>query len=66
MEIGDLIGGIDYDLDMAYTGSSGRTYQKGYQHLDGTGIYDYMRARRNATSGLPGDRREEWIAAKGC
>ncbi len=56
MEIGDLIGGIDYDLDMAYTGSSGRTYQKGYQHLDGTGIYDYMRARRNATSGLPGDK----------
>ena len=55
IEIGDLIGGVDFDMDMAYTGKSGIYYEKGMQHLDGTGIYDYMRARKNAT-GEAGDR----------
>jgi LCP family protein required for cell wall assembly len=54
-EIGDMIGGVDFDVDMAYKGSSGTYYQKGQQHLDGTGIYDYMRARKNAT-GESGDK----------
>ena len=47
--LGDFIGGVDMELEMSYTGSSGKTYKKGYQHLDGTGITDYVRARRNAT-----------------
>ena len=46
--IGDLIGGVDFAVDMAYRGNSGTLYEKGIQHLDGAGIYDYMRARRNA------------------
>lgn len=56
VKIGDMIGGIDYNLDMTYKGTSGRQYTAGQQHLDGTGIYDYMRARKNATSGKPGDK----------
>jgi LCP family protein required for cell wall assembly len=47
--IGDAIGGIDFDLEMTYTGHSGKTYYSGMQHLDGTGITDYLRARTNAT-----------------
>ena len=48
-QIGDAIGGMDMDVDMSYLGHSGRTYEKGFQHLDGAGIMDYARARRNAT-----------------
>ena len=46
--LGDALGGVDFDLDMAYVGSSGRIYEKGSQHLDGLGIMDYVRARHNA------------------
>lgn len=48
--LGNAIGGIDYDLEMSYTATSGH-YQKGWQHLDGQGIMDYMRARKNAPIG---------------
>ena len=48
-EIGDRIGGLDIDVEMTYGGHSGTPYKKGYQHLDGVGIMDYARARRNAT-----------------
>ena len=47
--LGDALGGVDFDLEMAYTGSSGTYYEKGLQHLDGMGIMDYVRARTNAT-----------------
>lgn len=47
--LGDAIGGVDFDLEMAYTGGSGRKYRKGPQHLDGQGMMDYVRARKNAT-----------------
>ncbi len=46
--IGDAIGGVDFKLDMSYRGEFG-TYQKGLRHLNGKGIVDYLRARRNAT-----------------
>ncbi|MBQ2699902.1 MAG: LCP family protein [Clostridia bacterium] len=46
--LGDAIGGVDFDLDMSY-GGEGRYYQEGFQHLDGQGIMDYVRARKNAT-----------------
>lgn len=49
IELGDAIGGVEFDMDMYYTGSSGRKYQPGLQQLDGLGIMDYLRARRNAT-----------------
>ena len=54
-ELGDLIGGVDYDLEMTYTGHSQKRYHKGLQHLDGTGIVDYFRARKNATSDTGSD-----------
>jgi len=48
--LGDAIGGVDFDLDMSY-GGEGRFYKEGFQHLDGQGIMDYVRARKNATKG---------------
>jgi LCP family protein required for cell wall assembly len=46
---GDAIGGVDFDLEMTYRGYKGQVYHKGFQHLDGIGIRDYLRARKNAT-----------------
>ena len=48
-QIGDRIGGLDIDVEMNYKGHSGTSYKKGPQHLDGVGIMDYSRARRNAS-----------------
>ncbi|MDD2395829.1 MAG: LCP family protein, partial [Sphaerochaeta sp.] len=48
-KLGDAMGGIDFDLEMSYTGHSGTRYYKGLHHLDGTGIMDYLRSRTNAT-----------------
>ena len=50
IQLGDAIGGVDFDLEMSYTGS--RFYRKGRQHLDGLGMMDYVRARQNATVGI--------------
>ncbi len=47
--IGDAIGGVDFELEMSYTGTFGK-YGKGMQHLDGHGIVDYLRARKNASA----------------
>lgn len=47
--LGDAMGGIDFDVDMNYTGCSGKKYKNGMQHLDGLGIMEYVRARKNAT-----------------
>ena len=47
--LGDTIGGVDFDVEMSYTGHSGAEYHMGMQHLDGVGITDYLRARTNAT-----------------
>lgn len=55
-EVGDMIGGVDFNVEMEYDGSSGKHYKKGMQHLDGTGIYDYMRARDNSTTGDKTDK----------
>lgn len=48
--LGDAIGGVEFDLEMSYTATSGH-YEKGLQLLDGQGIMDYMRARKNAPIG---------------
>ena len=45
----NLIGGVDYDLEMSFAGHDGVYHQKGLQHLDGNAIVDYFRARKNAT-----------------
>lgn len=47
--LADLMGGLDYDLDMSYTGHTGKRYQKGQVTLNGKGMIDYLRARKNAT-----------------
>jgi LCP family protein required for cell wall assembly len=47
--LGNLIGGVDYDLEMSFTGHDGVYHKKGQQHLDGNAIVDYFRARKNAT-----------------
>ena len=47
--LGDAMGGVDFEMDMSYKGSSGKYYRKGPIHLDGLGITDYLRARQNAT-----------------
>lgn len=49
IQLVDAIGGVDFDMDMSYVGHSGITYYKGMQHLDGVGVMDYVRARKNAT-----------------
>lgn len=47
-KLGDAMDGVDFELEMAY--NVGKIhYHKGMQHLDGRGIMDYFRARRNAT-----------------
>lgn len=48
--LGDAIGGVEYDLEMSYTATSGH-YEKGLQVLNGQGIMDYVRARKNAPVG---------------
>ena len=48
IKLGDFIGGVDLEVEMSYSGNYGR-YHKGMQHLDGHGMMDYIRARRNAT-----------------
>ncbi len=42
----DAVGGVDYDLEVAFT-MVGRKYNKGPQHLDGQGVLDYLRVRKN-------------------
>lgn len=65
--LGDAMGGVDFKLDMSYTGSEHRHYKAGQQHLDGRGMMDYVRARRNATVdisdiGRTGRQRKMMIA----
>ena len=47
--LGDIMSGIDFEIEMSYTGHSGNRYTKGKTHLDGLGIMDYLRSRTNAT-----------------
>ena len=43
----DAIGGIDYDIDIDFT-MVGRSYTKGLQHLNGQGVLDYIRTRKQS------------------
>lgn len=67
----DVIGGVDFNLDMTYnaTAKNGGTkhYYAGQQHMDGWDILNYVRARRNATvdgtdMGRTGRQRRMMIA----
>lgn len=42
----DAFGGVDYDLEMSFT-MAGRKYYKGQQHMNGQGVLDYLRVRKN-------------------
>ena len=50
VKLGNAMGGVDFDLDVSYTGTSGKTYKAGMQHLDGAGMMDFVRARMNIDS----------------
>lgn len=45
-ELVDTIGGVNYDLEISFK-MAGRTYSAGEQHLDGQGVLDYLRVRKN-------------------
>lgn len=44
--LGDAVGGVYFDVDMDFS-MAGREYKAGLQHLDGQGILDYLRVRKN-------------------
>ena len=46
----DAVGGVDYNLEMSYK-MMGRTYKAGPTHLDGQGVLDYLRVRKNVSEG---------------
>jgi polyisoprenyl-teichoic acid--peptidoglycan teichoic acid transferase len=41
----DAIGGVDYDLDISFD-NAGREYTKGFQHMNGQAVLDYLRVRK--------------------
>ena len=47
-ELGDLLGGVDVEVTIAFTTESGRRITPGMKHLDGEAMYSYMRARKSA------------------
>lgn len=44
----DAIGGVDFDLDVTFK-MQGRSYQEGFQHMDGQAVLDYLRVRKAGT-----------------
>jgi len=48
-ELVDAVGGVDYDLELDFR-MQGRTYKKGQQHMDGQGVLDYLRVRKNVVA----------------
>ena len=55
IDLVDMIGGIDYDLDIAIHTFDGRKISAGRRHLDGYGVMAYMRMRKYA-DGLDSSR----------
>ena len=47
-DIVDIIGGVWYDVDYEFT-MNGRHLEKGYQHLTGQQVLDYLRLRKGVT-----------------
>ena len=42
----DAVGGVDYNLDLSFK-MAGRNYSAGPTHLNGQGVLDYLRVRKN-------------------
>ena len=55
IDLVDMIGGIDFDLDIRIRTFDGRIIYPGRRHLDGYGVMAYVRARRTA-GGRDSDR----------
>ena len=43
--LADSVGGVDYDVDVDFK-MQGRSYSKGMQHMNGQGVLDYLRVRK--------------------
>lgn len=48
VDIVNAIGGIDYDVDQAFTGMNNIEYGTGMHHLDGDAVLRYLRIRKRA------------------
>ena len=55
IDLVDMIGGIDFDVDIRLTTFDGRVINRGRRHLDGYGVMAYMRMRKSA-DGLDSSR----------
>lgn len=53
-EVVNTFGGVEYDVDLDFK-IQGRQYKKGLQHLDGQGVLDYCRVRKNIAASQSGD-----------
>lgn len=60
----DSIGGVDYDLDISFK-IQGRSYTKGQQHMNGQGVLDYLRVRKEASGSHEGIVGEDADGATG-
>lgn len=52
--LANAIDGVDYDVDIDFT-MQGRSYKKGPQHMNGQGVLDYLRVRKELGE-LSGDK----------
>ncbi len=48
IDLVDMIGGIDFDVDIPLHTYDGRTIERGRRHLDGLGVLAYVRMRKTA------------------
>jgi len=46
----DAVGGVDYNLQLSFK-MAGRSYEAGPRHLNGQGVLDYLRVRKNVNEG---------------
>ncbi len=54
----DAMGGVDYDMDIDFTGEKGQVYKKGMQHLDSAGVLDYLRVRKGYGTDIDRQQRQ--------
>jgi len=59
----DAMGGVDYDVDVRIK-LNGRVLEKGYQHMDGQEVLDYVRARKGISTDVGrADRQQRMLFA---
>ncbi len=59
----DAMGGVDYDVDVRIA-LNGRVLEKGYQHMDGQQVLDYVRARKGISTDVGrADRQQRMLFA---